>query len=343
MLKWFSVGRFAFHVRGLLLKDTFGRTIDYLRLSVTDRCNLRCCYCMPEEGVPSIPHGEILSYEELLRVAAAAVRIGVRKIRVTGGEPLVRKGIVDFIRQLAALPERPEVTLTTNGLRLGELAGELKSAGLSRVNVSLDTLREERFERITRRSGLAQVLAGLEAAEKAGLVPLKVNMVPILGVNEDEIIEFARFTLRHHWEIRFIEYMPVSDGLGFGSDQRFPAPAIMEELSRLGNLIPLPRSGPAGPARLFRYPDAPGTLGVIPAVSSHFCAECNRLRVTADGRIRPCLFSEGEIDLKPALRSTVDARLEEVLAEAVGAKPERLRIGSAEFQPGHRRMQGIGG
>ena len=152
------------------MKDTFGRTVDYLRLSVTDRCNLRCCYCMPEEGVPSLPHGEILSYEELLRVAAASVRLGVRKIRVTGGEPLVRKGITGFIRELAELPGRPEITLTTNGLRLAEMAAELKSAGLSRVNVSLDTLREERFVRITRRPGLSQVLAGLEEAEKAGLV-----------------------------------------------------------------------------------------------------------------------------------------------------------------------------
>jgi len=325
------------------LKDTFGRTVDYLRLSVTDRCNLRCCYCMPEEGVPSIPHGEILSYEELLRVAAASVRLGVRKIRVTGGEPLVRKGIVDFIRQLAALPGRPEITLTTNGLRLAEMAGELKSAGLSRVNVSLDTLNEERFIQITRRPGLAQVLAGLAAAEEVGLVPLKVNMVPIRGVNEDEVVEFARFTLHRRWEIRFIEYMPVSDGLGFTPEQRFPAQAIMEELSRLGILLPLPRSGPAGPARLFRYADALGTLGVIPAVSNHFCAECNRLRVTADGRIRPCLFSDGEIDLKPALHSGDDALLEVALADAVGAKPEKHGIGSAEFQPGNRRVQGIGG
>lgn len=326
------------------MQDNFGRTIDYLRLSVTDRCNLRCRYCMPEEGVPSIPHGEILSYEELLRVAAATVRLGVRKIRVTGGEPLVRKGIVDFVRQLATLPEHPEIVLTTNGLRLAELAEELKAAGLSRVNVSLDTLREDRFEGITRREGLARVLAGLQAAERVGLAPIKVNMVPILGVNEDEIVDFARLTLRHPWEIRFIEYMPVSDNLGFSPEQRFPAQAIMEELSRLGILLPIPRSGPAGPARLFHYAGAPGRLGVIPAVSSHFCSECNRLRVTADGRIRPCLFSDHEVDLKQALRgANSDQALEEVIAAATGAKPEKHHIGADDFRPGERNMHGIGG
>jgi len=326
------------------LKDSFGRTLDYLRLSVTDRCNLRCRYCMPEEGIPSIPHGEILSYEELLRVAAATVRLGVRKIRVTGGEPLVRKGIVGFVRQLAALPGAPEIVLTTNGLNLAGMAQELKDAGLSRVNVSLDTLREDRFSGITRREGLSQVLEGLRAAEAAGLVPIKINMVPILGVNEDEIVDFARLTLRHPWEIRFIEYMPVSDNLGFAPEQRFSAQSIMEELSRLGILLPIPRSGPAGPARLFRYSDAEGRLGVIPAVSNHFCGECNRLRVTADGRIRPCLFSDEEIDLKNALReANSEQELEELIATAAGAKPEKHRIGAADFQPGNRQMHGIGG
>jgi len=326
------------------LQDNYGRTIDYLRLSVTDRCNLRCRYCMPEEGVPSIPHGDILSYEELLRVAAATVRLGVRKIRVTGGEPLVRKGIVDFVRQLAALPGHPEIVLTTNGLRLAEMAEDLKAAGLARVNVSLDTLREERFVGITRREGLARVLAGLEAAERIGLAPIKVNMVPILGVNEDEIVDFARMTLQHPWEIRFIEYMPVSDNLGFSPEQRFSAQAIMEELSRLGILLPIARSGPAGPARLFRYVDAPGRLGVIPAVSSHFCNECNRLRVTADGRVRPCLFSDYEVDLRQALRiANSDQALEELIAAATGAKPEKHQIGAADFRPGERKMHGIGG
>jgi cyclic pyranopterin phosphate synthase len=326
------------------LQDRYGRTIDYLRLSVTDRCNLRCRYCMPEEGVPPLAHDQVLSYEELLLVAAAAVRLGVRKLRVTGGEPLVRRGLAGFIRQLAALPERPEIVLTTNGLLLAEHAAELRAAGLSRVNVSLDTLRAERFAAITRRPGLERVLAGLAAAEEAGLVPLKLNMVPIRGVNADEIPDFARLTLSRPWEIRFIEYMPISGGLDYPPESRLPADAIVAELARLGSLQPLPRQGAAGPARLFAYPHAPGRMGVIPAVSSHFCGECNRLRVTADGRLRPCLFSAEEIDLKPALRAgDAERSLERLLLAAVGAKPETHRIGAADFRPGGRRMQGIGG
>lgn len=299
---------------------------------------------MPEEGVPSLAHGQVLSYEELLRVAAAAVRLGVRKLRVTGGEPLVRRGLAGFIRQLSALPERPEIVLTTNGLLLAEHAEELKAAGLARVNVSLDTLRAERFEAITRRPGLERVLAGLEAAERHGLVPLKLNMVPLRGVNEDEIVDFARLTLNRSWEVRFIEYMPVSGGLDYPPESRLPADAIVAELARLGPLQPVPREGGAGPARLFRYAGAPGRLGVIPAVSNHFCRECNRLRVTADGRLRPCLFSEEEIDLKPVLcAEDADRQLEELLLSAVGAKPEAHRIGADDFRPGGRRMQGIGG
>ena len=326
------------------MKDSYGRTIEYLRLSVTDRCNLRCRYCMPEGGVASIPHGEILSYEELLRVARVAAELGVRKIRVTGGEPLVRKGLVGFIAELAALPGKPEIALTTNGLQLAEMAGDLKRAGLARVNVSLDTLREERFAAITRREGLARVLAGLQAAEREGLAPVKINMVPIRGVNADEIVDFARLIFRHPWEIRFIEFMPVSGGLDYPPESRFSANEILAELSRLGILLPISRQGPVGPARLFHYSGSCGQVGLIPAVSDHFCAECNRLRVTADGRVRPCLFSIEEIDLKPVLRGGGSAKdLAAVLRMAVDGKPERHRIGEADFRTGDRRMQGIGG
>ena len=326
------------------MEDNFGRRIDYLRLSVTDRCNLRCRYCMPEEGVAPLDHGQILSYEEMLRVAAVAVRLGVSKIRVTGGEPLVRKGLVGFIGHLAALTPAPEVTLTTNGLRLADMAADLRRAGLSRINVSLDTLRPERFERITRRGGLEQVLAGLKAAEAAGLSPLKLNMVPIAGENADEIIDFARLTLEHPWEVRFIEFMPVSGGLSYGEENRFPAASIVAELQRLGPLEAIARQGPAGPARLYRYAGGLGRIGVIPAVSEHFCSECNRLRITADGRIRPCLFSTEELDLRRLLRSGAgDGALEQLLLQAIGVKPERHRIGEADFVQGARRMQEIGG
>lgn len=326
------------------MKDTFGRAIEYLRLSITDRCNLRCRYCMPEEGVAPVGHGEVLSYEEMLRIAAITARLGVKKIRITGGEPLVRKGIVEFVRRLASLPEGPEVTLTTNGLLLADMAFDLKAAGLSRVNVSLDTLRPDRFSAITRRPGLERVLAALDAAENAGLLPLKINMVPIRGVNADEIVDFARLTFQRSWEIRFIEFMPVSGGLDYPPESRFSAEEIRTELERLGNLEPLARKGPAGPARMFRYRDALGRLGIIPAVSSHFCSECNRLRVTADGRIRPCLLASEEIDLKTPLRSGAsDRQIECLLLGAVNAKPEKHRLDDAGYRPGGRRMQDIGG
>lgn len=324
--------------------DTHGRAINYLRLSVTDRCNLRCGYCMPEEGVAALRHEEVLSYEELLAVATAAVSLGVSKIRVTGGEPLVRRGIVDFVRRLSALPGSPEVVLTTNGLLLAEHAHALKSAGLGRVNISLDTLRTERFLAITRREGLEQVLAGIKAAEAAGLAPLKINMVPLLGVNADEIADFARLTLEHSWEIRFIEYMPVSSGLAYPPEYRMPASDIRAELARISPLLPIDRDQSNGPAQLFRYPDSLGRIGLIPAVSSHFCSDCNRLRVTADGRVRPCLLSDQEIDLRQHLRSgaSIEA-LAGLLAEAILDKPAGHRIGAADFVPGRRRMHGIGG
>ncbi|GAB6083185.1 GTP 3',8-cyclase MoaA [Desulfuromonas carbonis] len=326
------------------MQDLFGRSINYLRLSITDRCNLRCRYCMPADGVPPLGHDAILSYEELLRVARLAVQLGVRKIRVTGGEPLVRRGVVDFVAALCALPERPEVVLTTNGLLLADYAADLARVGLARVNVSLDTLRPERFREITRREGLERVLAGLAAAEQAGLAPLKLNIVPIRGVNEDEIIDFARLTLRHPWEVRFIEFMPFGQGLDYPADRRLPAPRILEELSRLGLLLPVSRVGNAGPARLYRYADSVGQIGVIPAISGHICSECNRLRLTADGRIRPCLLGDQEIDLRQLLRAGAgDEELCQALLGAVCAKPERHRLGDGGQVRNRRPMTGIGG
>ena len=324
--------------------DPFGRSIEYLRLSITDRCNLRCRYCMPEEGVAPLGHGNILSYEELLRVAHGCLALGIRKIRVTGGEPLVRRGVVDFIARLAVLPGAPEIALTTNGLLLAEMAVPLKAAGLQRVNVSLDTLRPERFAALTRRDGLEQVLAGLAAAEKAGLTPVKVNVIPLKGVNDDELLDFARLTLEHPWEVRFIEFMPISSDLEYGNTDGVPIAEVERQLRTTGVLEPLPRQESAGPARLFRIPGARGSLGLIPSVSGHFCPECNRLRVTADGRVRGCLFGNQEIDLKAALRGGGDDdALIELLRAAVCAKPEKHAIGSPRFKTPNRRMHGIGG
>jgi cyclic pyranopterin phosphate synthase len=325
------------------VQDAFSRKIDYLRISVTDRCNLRCRYCMPEEGVPSVGHGAVLSYEELYRVARVAVDLGVRKIRLTGGEPLVRKGLIEFIASLTELPQKPELTLTTNGLLLAEKALELKQAGLSRINVSLDTLQPERFREMTRREGLEQVLAGLAAAERVGLAPIKINMVPIRGVNADEIGDFGRLSLEHPWQIRFIEFMPVSSGLDYGSDQLYPAERIMADLQQLAAISAEPRNGILGPARIYRLAGAPGSVGIIHAVSEHFCRECNRLRVTADGQLRPCLLSDREIDLRQMLRDGIDdCALSKVLQESVNEKPERHCLGR-DYRPGERKMQGIGG
>ncbi len=326
------------------MRDTYSRKIDYLRISVTDRCNLRCRYCMPEEGVVRVDHQALLSYEELLRVARVAVELGVQKIRITGGEPLVRKGLIGFVEALASLPKAPEVTLTSNGMLLADHATALKDAGLSRINISLDTLRPERFAEMTRRSGLERVLEGLQAAEAAGLTPLKINMVPIAGVNADEIADFGRLTFDHPWQVRFIEFMPVSSGLDYTPEQLYPAAHIQADLEQLGALEEIPRTGIVGPAQIYRLPGAAGTVGIIPAVSKHFCGDCNRLRLTADGQLRPCLFSRQEIDLLTVLRSGVnDEVLAELLSKSVKAKPEQHDLQAADYSPGKRRMHGIGG
>jgi cyclic pyranopterin phosphate synthase len=328
-----------------LLKDLFGRKIEYLRLSVTDRCNLRCLYCMPDEGVESVGHDRILSYEEMERIAAAAVRLGIRKIRVTGGEPLIRRGLVDFIRSLAQLPGSPEITLTTNGLLLGEYAGQLKEAGLARVNVSLDTLRPERFEQLTRRGGLQQVLDGLEAAREVGLAPIKVNMVPLKGFNDDEIVDFARLSLERRCDVRFIEFMPVRDDLGFTAEKRVNEETILAQLRQIGELLPVENVSLDGPARMYRYADGKGRLGVITAVSRHFCGECNRIRLTADGRLRPCLMSDDEVDLLSALRDNEidDGKLEEILVTAAMGKPSGHHLDQGEAPLRRRTMKDIGG
>ncbi len=299
---------------------------------------------MPESGVPELTHGDVLRYEELLRVVAAACRLGIRKIRVTGGEPLVRRGIVSFIGQLSALPEKPAITLTTNGLLLAEQAEQLKAAGLSRVNISLDTLRPERFRELTRRNGLEQVLAGIVAAERVGMLPIKLNVIPLKDFNADEIVDFARLTLEHPWDIRFIEFMPISTDLDYVSGDGLPISDVEAHLRTLGELQALPRQETAGPARMFRLPGAKGRIGLIPSVSGHFCGDCNRLRVMADGRVRGCLFDNQETDLRPALRDGIDDHsLEELLLAAACAKPEKHQINAKEYATPNRRMHGIGG
>jgi cyclic pyranopterin phosphate synthase len=299
---------------------------------------------MPEVGVPSVGHQAVMSYEELLRVARLAVDLGVRKIRITGGEPLVRKGLIGFVSELSRLPQQPEITLTTNGLLLADNAEALKQAGLSRVNISLDSLQPARFVEMTRRDGLDRVLQGITAAEAADLGPIKINVVPILGVNADEIADFGRLTFDHPWQVRFIEFMPVSSGLEYTPEQLYPADKIEADLQQLAPLAREERHGIVGPARIYRLQGAQGTVGIIPAVSEHFCGDCNRLRLTADGQLRPCLFSQQEIDLLSILRQgCTDELLAELLGKSVRDKPERHGLRDADYKPGKRRMHGIGG
>lgn len=307
-----------------MLNDTFHRTIDYLRISITDRCNLRCVYCMPEEGVPSCSHEDILRYEEIERVVRAAAALGVSKLRITGGEPLVRLGAVDLVRALAHIPGIEDVAMTTNGMLLRRYAGPLAEAGLDRVNVSLDTLRPERFRAITRWGDLDTVLDGIDAAFAAGLEPVKINTVVIRDQNDDEVVDLARKTLDTRWHVRFIEWMPVGEAAHV-QDWRARVVSTAEIRARieaeLGPLVPAKVHG-AGPARTYKLPGAAGTLGFISAVSEHFCASCNRLRLTADGKLRPCLLAADELDLRTPLRQGAsEADIKALLEEAIRLKP----------------------
>lgn len=309
------------------LKDNYHRTIDYLRVSITDRCNLRCIYCMPSGGLIPIEHKEILRYEEIIRVIRIAAKIGVRKIRITGGEPLVRRNVVYFIASIKNIPGIEDLSLTTNGILLSRYAEELKSVGLDRVNVSLDTLKPERYREITRSGDLSLVLKGIEAIEKVGLNPIKINMVPICGVNSDEIEEFARLTLKAAYQVRFIEYMPFGSEDMWSPEKFISTEEIKSIVEGIGPLIPT-KLRKSGPARYFRFENAPGVIGFISPISNHFCNECNRLRLTADGKLRPCLFSETEIDLKPALRGgSSDDEIERLIKLSIEVKPEGHNIG----------------
>ncbi|MBI5643814.1 MAG: GTP 3',8-cyclase MoaA [Deltaproteobacteria bacterium] len=327
------------------LIDAYERKIDYLRISVTDRCNLRCVYCMPPEGIGLIESKEILRYEELLRIARIAVAHGVTKIRVTGGEPLVRKGIIEFLAALSAMEGLEDLSLTTNGVLLKEFAKELKGAGLKRVNVSLDSMKRDRFIKMTRGDNLAQVLEGLEEAHMAGLRPVKINMVVIKGFNEDEVLDFAFMSKSKPYHVRFIEYMPFNTQEGWQRDKCLTAKQLKEMIDAVEPLIPVTdTSGSAGPARRYKFKDAPGEVGFISPVSEHFCGSCNRLRLTSDGKLRTCLFSDNEIDIRKALRDgSSDEVVEHLLFKAVAEKPMGHQINENIFKKCSRTMSLIGG
>lgn len=325
----------------MALFDSIGRTINYLRLSVTDRCNLRCRYCMPEGGIGKVSHGDILSYEELYLIAKTAVASGIDKIRITGGEPLVRKGIIPFLRQLAEIPGLQQLVLTTNGVLLEEMAADLRAAGVQRLNISLDSLDPETFAHISRCGDLNRVMAGIAAAAACGF-PLKLNMVVMRGSNDHEILDFASLAMTAAVTVRFIEYMPAIREQGW---QRLVVPGeeILARLNEQFTLIPAGQAAMAGPARNFVIPGAPGALGIITPVSHHFCSDCNRIRVTASGLAKGCLFSEEQTDLKPALRSGSSALLAQTLEAIVLGKPARHQLSPEECHHQAFSMASIGG
>ena len=319
--------------------DRFGREITYLRVSVTDRCNLRCIYCMPADGVPWRPHDEILSYEEIVRIVRVAARIGIRKVRLTGGEPLVREGIVSLVEELRKIPGIAELVMTTNGTLLTRYARDLARAGLDRVNVSLDTLRPERFREITRLGDLADALDGIGAAQEAGLDPIKLNAVVMRGINDDEVADLAAMS-RKGFGVRFIEWMPIGEPNERFTERFVPGDKIKERIEEsLGRLVPVREEGPA---RVYRLEGAPGEIGFITAFSAPFCARCNRIRLTADGRLRPCLLSPGEIDLRDPLRSGAkDTEIRGLIVKGIKEKP--FAHGAPSESPHDRAMSEIGG
>ena len=318
--------------------------VDYMRISITDRCNQRCFYCMPHGAVQLFRHSEILSYEEILTIVAAAVKAGFRKFRITGGEPLVRKGVCELIHKMVAVPGVEQVVLTTNGVLLEELAPTLREAGLRRVNISLDTLNPLKFLKITKRDHFRRVLRGIDAARKAGLNPLKINVVVIRGVNDDEVEAFGRWAVQEALVVRFIEYMPIGARHRWNPDTFMSIDDIRRRLEQEMDLHPLEQRGGDGPARRYRLGTTEGEIGLIGAVSHHFCHSCNRLRLTAEGKLRPCLFRDEEMDIREQLRAGSDqATLIDLIQTAVGAKINHRAAGLHVNQRVQRGMSRIGG
>ena len=325
------------------LIDTFGRTHNNLRISVTDRCNLRCTYCMPEE-VEFMDKRELLSFEEIARFVQIAVPLGIDKVRLTGGEPLMRRGMPALVALIAAIPGIKDVGLTTNGLLLADQAKPLFVAGLRRINISLDALDADRFRQLARRDGLDKVIAGILAAKGAGFKPVKINAVSIRGVTEHEVVPLARFAREHGLELRFIEYMPIGADV-WERDKVYFAHEILEKLEKeVCPLVPADDYDPRAPAMDFVYTDGQGKVGIIASVSRPFCMSCNRIRLTSDGKLRNCLFALNEVDVKGMLRGGADDEaIQEVIRQNVRDKWEGHEINTARFVKPQRTMHAIGG
>ena len=327
--------------------DKFDREINYLRVSITDRCNLHCNYCRPKEGISLKGHSDILRYEEIIRIVSIAVKMGLIKVRITGGEPLVRRGFIEFIAALKKINGLQDISLTTNGILLEQYAQDIFDAGIHRINISLDSLNKEKYFQITNGGSLDAVLRGIAKAEQIGFSPIKINAVAIKGFNDDEVLEFAKLSVDKPFQVRFIELMPMGQSIGFGEDY-LPMSQLMQKISAKYELeqLKVKESKSAGPATIFRIKGGRGELGFINPVSSHFCSTCNRLRLTADGRLRACLLKEDEIDLKKELSENCsDAVLESLIKEAILLKPKHhdLDCSDRHLKKCHRDMSEIGG
>ena len=325
------------------LIDRCNRKLNYLRISITDRCNLKCVYCVPYDFITKLPHKEILSYEEILHIVKISVRLGISKVRITGGEPLVRKGVYDFLEQLTKIQGLLDISLTTNGVLLKDNINKIKSAGIKRINISLDTLNRKKFRQITGYDFFNQIWEGIELAQKMGFDPIKINVVPLKGVNYDELLDIAALSIAYPFHIRFIEYMPMgTNQMEIGRHLLFPE--IKKQINQLGKLIPVEKGMNDGPAERFKFESARGEIGFIRPISRHFCNTCNRLRLTASGQLRPCLMSDVQVDLKTPLRKGCsDDELTEVFLKAVRLKPSEHNL-SVDHPAGiSAQMCAIGG
>lgn len=326
------------------MKDQFGRRIEYLRVSVTDKCNLRCVYCMPVEGLPWLKREEILSYEEIAEIVRTMAGMGLRRVRITGGEPLVRRDLPELVEMISAVPEIEDLSLSTNAVLLERHAEALRSAGIQRLNVSLDSLQADRVDAISRRPGsFGKIMAGLDAAERMGFEPLKINVVLIRGQNDDEIEDFAEITRERPWHVRFIEMMPTGANLDLSENQFVSCAEALRRIEAIDAIEPVEGPFGNGPARYHRFPGAPGTIGVITPMSHNYCDRCNRMRLTADGHLRPCLFGDIQTNLRDPLRAGED--IVPHIRETLEIKPERhyLIQGSAEGSGGLVALSQTGG
>lgn len=330
-------------VNDFKLIDGCNRHLNYLRISITDRCNLQCRYCVPRELIPKLSHTDILTYEEILRIVRIATRLGISKVRVTGGEPLVRKGVYRFLEQLAATKGLKDVSLTTNGILLVDNLEKIRAAGIKRLNISLDTLSPTKYRDITGFDGFDRVWQGIEKAHEMGLHPIKLNIVALRGINDEELVEMAQLSFRYPFHVRFIEYMPIGQS-DFNPDSLLLAPEIKNRISALGKLIPVQIGAHDGPAQRYKLEHAKGEIGFIPALSQHFCNKCNRLRLTASGQLRPCLLSDHQENLKARLRKGCsDQELADIFFAAVKHKPSDHNLAAQDPMRIGGQMNAIGG